>query len=640
MAVLTQDSRGAKPQSQASNFGRPTSLGPVADLERHLPTDWWRTLFNSLYLQTDADVVENSANTKTEIDTFLELTGLDTQDSILDLCCGQGRHLLELSSRGYAFLSGVDRSRYLIRLAKKRAQKSGSSIRFSEGDARKLRLTSSQFSCVSIMGNSFGYFDKELDDLNVLREVHRLLKPDGIVYLDITNGSWMRQHFAPRSWEWINQQALVCRERSLSSDSSRLISREVVVDVNKGVIADQFYAERLFTEQDLISLLKEAGFEAAQINGELKASSTREEGGDLGMMGNRLIVTARAHKPAAVAVQGKQKVQECLVLLGDPRLPDKVKKNGVFNAEDLVVIERLKAALGSLGGYKFHYLDQHSTLITKLQNHRPAMVLNLCDEGFLNEATQESHIVALLEMLNIPYTGAGPGCLTLCYDKSIVAGIAQSLEVPVPAEIWIDPSNQSVSIPLEFPTFVKPAKGDSSIGITQQAVVHNAEQLVEYVGWLNETLPSVPVLIQEYLSGREFSVGLIGNGADLQALPILEVDYSDLPDNLPKILGYESKWLPDSPYWNKMRYHEANLREEEARTLIDNAILLFNRLGCRDYARFDFRAGQDGTIKLLEANPNPGWCWDGKLNMMAEWAGWSYAELLHKILQAAQARYE
>lgn len=640
MTASTKESRSGARAPQGPSYNQPRSLGPVADLERHLPTDWWRTLFNSMYLQTDADVVENTANTKAEIETFLELTGLDKQDPILDLCCGQGRHLLELSSRGYSFLYGVDRSRYLIRLAKKRAQNLGSTIRFSEGDARKLRLNSSQFSCVSIMGNSFGYFDREQDDLNVLREIHRVLKPDGIIYLDITNGSWMRDHFSPRSWEWMSQQALVCRERSLSSDSSRLISREVVVDVNKGVIADQFYAERLFSEEDLFKLLKEAGFEAAKINGELKAESTREQGGDLGMMGNRLVVSARAHKPTSVPVKGKQGVLECFVLLGDPRLPDKVKKDGVFNAEDMVVIDRLKEALGSLEDYKFHYLDQHSSLINKLQTYRPGLVLNLCDEGFFNEATQEAHIAAFLEMLNVPYTGAGPGCLTLCYDKSIVAGIAQSLEVPVPAEIWIAPSNLSVSIPLEFPTFIKPSRGDSSMGITQQALVWNAEQLVEYVGWLHESMPSVPVLIQEYLSGREFSVGLIGNGDDLHALPILEVDYSQLPENLPKILGYESKWLPDSPYWNKVRYHEASLQEEEARTLIDNSILLFNRLGCRDYARFDFRAAPDGTIKLLEANPNPGWCWDGKLNMMAEWQGWSYAELLQNILQAARSRYE
>jgi hypothetical protein len=72
--------------------------------------------------------------------------------------------------------------------------------------------------------------------------------------------------------------------------------------------------------------------------------------------------------------------------------------------------------------------------------------------------------------------------------------------------------------------------------------------------------------------------------------------------------------------------------------MVDAALLLFQRLGCRDYARFDFRADPEGRPKLLEVNPNPGWCWDGKLNLMAELAGWSYPDLLRRILEVAQER--
>ena len=123
-------------------------------------------------------------------------------------------------------------------------------------------------------------------------------------------------------------------------------------------------------------------------------------------------------------------------------------------------------------------------------------------------------------------------------------------------------------------------------------------------------------------------------------LPILEVDYSRLPKKLPKILGYESKWLPDSPYWNDISYIESNLDEENKRKLIDASISLFERTGCRDYARFDFRAAKDGKIKLLEVNPNPGWCWDGKLNLMASFGDYSYKDLLQLILKSSMERYE
>src|SRR5580700_6210960 len=98
------------------------TLGPVSDLERHLPSDWWRTLFNSLYLETDGDVIENDDNTRAEVDLLIKAAGLTRNDRVLDLCCGQGRHSLELARRGFSRVTGLDRSRYLIRLARKRAK--------------------------------------------------------------------------------------------------------------------------------------------------------------------------------------------------------------------------------------------------------------------------------------------------------------------------------------------------------------------------------------------------------------------------------------------------------------------------------------------------------------------------------------
>jgi D-alanine-D-alanine ligase len=121
-------------------------------------------------------------------------------------------------------------------------------------------------------------------------------------------------------------------------------------------------------------------------------------------------------------------------------------------------------------------------------------------------------------------------------------------------------------------------------------------------------------------------------------LPPLEVDYSRLDPALPRLLPYESKWIPDSPYSSQISYLEARLDEETRRKIIDYANILFERLGCRDYARFDFRSDAEGEIRLLEVNPNPGWCWDGKLNLMAQMAGLRYCDLLKLIIEAAQDR--
>ena len=316
-----------------------------------------------------------------------------------------------------------------------------------------------------------------------------------------------------------------------------------------------------------------------------------------------------------------------------------MKLGGQFNAEDMETVQRLKRALGELDGYTFEYLDNHEALLSQLRAEPPAFVLNLCDEGYRNDAFLELHVPAYLEMLGVPYSGAGPTCLGLCYDKAQVRAIAEGLGVPVPLETYAAATDQSATLPATFPALVKPGFGDSSVGITQEAIVHTTEDLVAYVEWLKRELPGRPVLVQEFLSGAEYSVGVVGNpGTGLQVLPILEVDYSGLDAGLPHLLGYESKWMPDSPYWNQIEYREADLADEVARTLQDHAVLLFERLGCRDYARFDFRADASGVIKLLEVNPNPGWCWDGKLNYMAGFAGLRYADLLRLILEAALER--
>jgi len=615
----------------------PKTVGPIPDLERHLPSDWWRTLFNSIYLKTDGDVVENDRNTIRDVDLLIRAAGLEPNDRILDLCCGQGRHCLELARRGFKQITGFDRSRYLIRLARKRAKTEGLSVSLHEGDARRFRFPEESFHCVALMGNSFGYFDREEDDLAVLLGAQRVLRAGGLLAMDLADGEWLRTNFEKRSWEWIDQNHFVCRERSLASDNVRLVSREVVVHAEKGVIADQFYAERLYTRSEITQMLERVGFLAVRMHEGLITDSDRKQ--DLGMLAHRMFLTAEAPRKTAVLRKKGPLFPKVTVVLGDPRLPDSVKRNGQFNEEDIETIRRLKEALNELLGYEYTYLDNHASLVTEFRANPPQMVLNLCDEGFNNDAFLELHVPAILEMLRIPYTGAGPTCLGLCYNKSLVRAIAAGLDVPVPLETYYDPDDQSATLPSAFPALVKPNYGDSSIGIRQNGVVRSPEELLSYLEELRVELPGRSVLIQEFLTGTEYSVGIIGNpGLTFRNLPPLEVDYTGLDPGLPPILGYESKWIPDSPYWTQIKYHEARIDEDVRRRLFDYSNKLFERLDCRDYARFDFRTDSDGEIKLLEVNPNPGWCWDGKLNFMATYAGLRYAELLELILEAAQER--
>ncbi|HYM04136.1 MAG TPA: methyltransferase domain-containing protein, partial [Stellaceae bacterium] len=476
----------------------------MSDLERHLPAEWWRTLFNSLYLETDGDVVENDRNTEQEIDLLVKSAGLEPNDRILDLCCGQGRHSLELARRGFKQVTGIDRSRYLVRLARKRARQRGLTLSFHEGDARKFRVPESSFHCVCLLGNSFGYFDREEDDIAVLEAVKRALSSGGTLVMDLTDGEWMRSHFEARSWEWIDQNHFVCRERALAGDGSRLISREVVVHAERGVIADQFYAERLYSRDRIQALLESVGFTNLRFHAFLAPDSPRNQ--DLGMMAHRMFLTCEAPRKVE-RVQRQVIFPEVTVLLGDPRLPDPVKRNGQFNSEDFETVNRLQGALGEIPGYRFQYLDNHASLLPDLRASRPQFVLNLCDEGYNNDAFMELHVPAVLEMLDIPYSGAGPGCLSLCYNKALVRAIAASLDVPVPLETYFSSDDQAATIPSVFPALIKPNYGDSSIGITQDAVVYTWEQAINYLSGLREQMPGRPILIQEFLTGSEYSIG-------------------------------------------------------------------------------------------------------------------------------------
>ena len=610
----------------------------MQDLERHLPAEWWRGLFNALYLKTDGDVVEDAAATAREVDLIADAADLKPDQRILDLCCGQGRHLLELGRRGFKHLTGVDQSRYLVRLARRRAAAEGLSITLREGDARRFHVPPDGFDRVLLLGNSFGYFEQADDDRVVLDRVLTALAPGGTLAMELTDGRWLAETFDRRSWEWIDGDHLVCRERTLSADRQRLVCREVVVHAERGVIADQFYAERLYAPEAIAELLRDAGFSRVRHHGAVEATSER---GDLGMMARRLVLTAEApRRPRPPAGQAPA-VREVTVLMGDPRLPDSVKLGGTFNEEDLETVQKLKDALGELKGYRFNYWNDHAKLIPDLLSDPPAFVFNLCDEGYENDALKELHVPALLEMLNVPYTGGPPACLAVCYDKATVRAVAEDLDVPVPAQTILEHDDQAAHLPGTFPALLKPARGDGSIGITAGSVVSTPDELLAAADRIRREWPGRAILVQEFLTGPEYTVGVIGNpGVGVTVLPVLEVDYGALPDGLPKILGYESKWDPASPYWNDLKFKEADLPEATRRAMVDQTLKLFGRLDCRDYARMDFRCGADGVPRLLEVNPNPGWVWDGKFNLQAGMAGYAYADMLRLILDAAFDRLE
>ncbi len=329
-----------------------------------------------------------------------------------------------------------------------------------------------------------------------------------------------------------------------------------------------------------------------------------------------------------------------LVLTGDHSLADPTKWEGCYTREDIALHDAMKEALLGLPGYEFSFLTRHDRLIETLRDQRPDFVLNLCDTGLGNIAARELHVPALLEVLGIPYSGAPPACMVLCYDKAIVRLVAAEMGIPVPREIAIHPERDLETIQAFYPSLIKPARGDGSVGIRPDAVVRGPAQARDYLAWFRTELPGRIALMQEYLPGAEYGLALVGNpGTGLTAFPPLEVDYSGLPRELSPILAFESKTAPETPY-SQVAIRQARLPAGTVEELRRRSAILFERLECRDYARFDFRTGEDGEIKLLEVNPNPAWSREAKLARMARFAGHDYPDLLRMILEAARSRIQ
>jgi D-alanine-D-alanine ligase len=318
------------------------TLGPISDLEPYLAVDWWRTLFNSLYLETDGDVFENDRNTVEEVNLLIGSAGLARDNRILDLCCGQGRHALELAQRGFGRVTGLDRSRYLIRLARQRARQRHLQVSFHEGDARRFRLGFGEFDCACILGNSFGYFARAEDDLAMLAAARKALAAGGVLVMDLMDGEWMRCNFEPRSWEWLDRNHFVCRERSLAADRDRLISREIVIDAERGVIADQFYAERLYTKERLAALLIEAGFANLRFHRVPAPASQRNQ--DLGMVAQRLFLTCERPGRQQPTSRRSEAIPQIMRMRGDPGFSDGINRSRRFDAEDITAINLIKVA--------------------------------------------------------------------------------------------------------------------------------------------------------------------------------------------------------------------------------------------------------------------------------------------------------
>ena len=250
--------------------------------------DWWKTLFDDVYLLTDARSVGDESLTRLEVDVISELLPMERGQSVLDLCGGQGRHSFELCKRGFEACTLVDYSRSLTEVAREKAQEKQYTLKVVRCDARQIDLEPDQFDHVLIMGNSLGYIQESDADKKILSEAFRVLRTGGWLLVDVTDGTAVKKTFSPNAWHEVGSDTVVCRQRELKENV--VCARELVVSKKHGMIRDRTYAVRLYEPQDLLSLLESTGFTQIKIHTDF--SPHRFEG-DYGFMNRRMLAVGR-----------------------------------------------------------------------------------------------------------------------------------------------------------------------------------------------------------------------------------------------------------------------------------------------------------------------------------------------------------
>jgi len=280
-------------------------------------------------------------------------------------------------------------------------------------------------------------------------------------------------------------------------------------------------------------------------------------------------------------------------------------------------------------------------LVVDLQRNPPDLVFNL-SESFAGRSALDSNLAALLNLLGLRYTGSSPAGLLLAGDKTLTKKILSFHGIRSPRFATLYRGAVDWAGEIDFPLIVKPPQEDASLGISGKSVVNDVKELLDTMGRMQSEYQSA-VLVEEFVGGREFYVGVIGNSSP-EALPVIELDFTGFPADRPRIASWEAKWGDEgdergAEWEGTETVFPENLDEELTETLQRVAVEAFQALRLRDYARVDLRLSAGGDVHVLEVNPN---CYlekNSEFPRAAERAGLAYAALIARIVELAQARY-
>jgi D-alanine-D-alanine ligase len=293
-------------------------------------------------------------------------------------------------------------------------------------------------------------------------------------------------------------------------------------------------------------------------------------------------------------------------------------------------VDIIAAALNA-AGHEVVMLGGGGEFSENILREKVDFVFNIA-EGRGNSRSRESQVPAILEMLGIPFTGSDSHCLTLCLDKPLAKQRVAEAGVCTPSWQVISDKAELSNLAWErFPAIVKPAYEGSSKGIRLSSVVDNMSQLQEEVSRLRNDYRQ-PAMIEEFIGGDEVTAGIIGN-APPEVIGLMRI----LPRKRGGRFVYSLEVKRD--YLNLVEYESPPQLEGSVLSAIAAASLkVFGVLGCRDFARIDFRVGADGTPYFLEINPLPGLGTYSDLVIMALKLGWTHQGLIQAIFEAARQR--
>ena len=326
--------------------------------------------------------------------------------------------------------------------------------------------------------------------------------------------------------------------------------------------------------------------------------------------------------------------------ISDLSIAELIARDEFAEWDSPATIAAVESALSHLG--KVIRLEANEDFPERLRQARPDIVFNIA-EGF-HGVNREAHVPAICEFYGIPYSGSDPFTLTLCLDKAKAKETLAFHGIPTPKFLLVEKLADlyRVAEKLTLPLFVKPVHEGSSKGITDSNLCRNRDQLFRQTEFLLENYRQ-PVLVEEFLPGKEFTCAVLGNGDETTVLPLVAMNFESLPEGALPIYSFDAKFVWDRPE-NPLDIFQCPARiTEELRASIERVTLdAFRVLGCRDWARIDVRLDANGRPNILEVNPLPGILPDPADNSClpkaARAAGIGYEELIQNCLKYAAAR--